>query len=73
MSFDLTQLDIGQLGAWGVISIAAVAILAVVLKVISKVVSTSLRIAIIIGSLTVIAAALFVLSMLWNKGTIPGL
>lgn len=73
MPFDWTQLDFAQLGAWVVVAIAAVAILAAILYAVSKVVSASLRIAIILGSLIVIALALFVLSMLITQGSIPGL
>ena len=69
---DLAQFDLSNLGAWVVIAIAAVAILAVVLKVIGKVVSTSLRLAIIVGSLLVIAAAMYVLAILL-RGKTPGL
>ncbi len=73
MSFDWAQLDIAQLGSWIVIAIAAVAILVVILYIVGKIVSVSLRVAIILGSLIVIAIALFVLSTLITQGTIPGL
>ena len=68
----LAQFDLGQFGAWVVMAIAAVAILVVVLKIVSKVISASLRLVIIVGSLLVIAAAMFVLTMLLN-GEVPGL
>ena len=68
----LPQLNINEFGAWIVIAIAAIAILVVILKVVSKVISTSLRVAIILGSLLVIAAALFALNLLLN-GKIPDL
>ena len=71
MSTSFAQLDIGQLAAWLVIAIAAIAILVVVLKIVSKVVSASLRVAIILGSLIIIAIALFVLATLINQGMTP--
>ncbi|MBN1582973.1 MAG: hypothetical protein JXA89_19850 [Anaerolineae bacterium] len=72
MLSNLAQFDLGQLGAWVVIAIAAVAIMVIVLKIVSKVVSVSLRLAIIVGSLLVITAALFILTMLL-QGEVPGL
>ena len=72
MLSNLAQFDLGQLGAWVVIAIAAVAIMVIVLKIVSKVVSVSLRLAIIVGSLLVITAALFILTMLL-QGEAPGL
>ena len=72
MLSNLAQFDLGQFGAWIVMSIAAVAILVVVLKIVSKVISTSLRLIIIVGSLLVIAAAMFILTMLL-QGEAPGL
>jgi hypothetical protein len=71
MPSDLAQSAIGELGAWVVMAIAALAILVVVLRIISKVVSTSLRLAIIVGSLVVIAVAMYVLTMLL-QGKVPG-
>jgi hypothetical protein len=70
--FHSTPFDLGQFGAWVVIAIAAIAILVVVLKIVSKIISTSLRVAILVGALLVIAAALWVLGMLLRGGvTLP--
>ena len=65
------QFDLTQIGAWLVIAVAAVAIVFVVLKVVSKVVSTSVRLAIIAGSLLVIALALLALSALLKDRGLP--
>ena len=71
--FELPQIPFATLGGWLVIAIAAVAIVFVVLKIVGKAVAASLRMAIILGSLVVIALALFVLSMLLNGGKMPAL
>jgi hypothetical protein len=71
--FKLAQLDLTVLGGWLVIAIAAVAIVFVFLKIVGKAIATSLRLAIILGSLVVIAVSLFVLSMLLNGGKLPTL
>jgi hypothetical protein len=71
--FKLAQLDLTTLGGWLVIAIAAVAIVFVFLKIVGKAIATSLRLAIILGSLVVIAVSLFVLSMLLNDGKLPTL
>ena len=71
--FELAQLDLTVLGGWLVIAIAAVAIVFVFLKIVGKAIATSLRLAIILGSLVVIAVSLFVLSMLLNGGKLPTL
>jgi len=71
--FDLPQIPFATLGGWLVIAIAAVAIVSVVLKIVGKAIATSLRMAIIVGSLVVIALALFVLSILLNGGKLPAL
>jgi hypothetical protein len=61
-------MDLGQFGAWVIIAIAAIAILVVVLRIVSKIISTSLRLAIVLGALVVIAIALWVLNMLLRQG-----
>jgi hypothetical protein len=71
--FKLPQIPLATLGGWLVIAIAAVAIVFVVLKIVGKAIAASLRMAIILGSLIVIAIALFVLSMLVNGGKLPTL
>ena len=71
--FTLPQIPFATLGGWLVIAIAAVTIVFVVLKIVGKAIATSLRMAIILGSLVVIALALFVLSMLLNGGKLPTL
>ena len=68
---ELAQLDLTMLGGWLVVAIAAVAIVFVFLKIVGKAIATSLRLAIILGSLVVIAVSLFVLSMLLNGGKLP--
>ena len=68
---ELAQLDLTMLGGWLVVAIAAVAIVFVFLKIVGKAITTSLRLAIILGSLVVIAVSLFVLSMLLNGGKLP--
>lgn len=62
------SMDLGQFGAWVIIAIAAIAILVVVLRIVSKIISTSLRLAIVLGALVVIAIALWVLNMLLRQG-----
>lgn len=64
--------DIQELGAWIVVAIAAVAVMTVILRLVGKVVSASLKTAIILGSLVVIALALLVISTLLN-GKLPAL
>ncbi len=64
--------DIQELGAWVVVAIAAVAVMTVILRLVGKVVSASLKTAIILGSLVVIALALLVISTLLN-GKLPAL
>lgn len=58
-------------GTWAVIAVAVIAILIVVLKVIRRVVSTSVRIAIVVGTVMVIAAALCALSAFLGQGELP--
>jgi hypothetical protein len=69
----LAQLNLGEIGGWLIVAIAAVAIVWVILKIVGKAITTSLRLAIILGSLVVIAVSLFVLSMLLNGGKPPAL
>ena len=71
--FKLPQIPFATLGGWLVIAIAAVAIVFVTLRIVGKAIAASLRMAIILGSLVVIALALFVLSMLVNGGKLPTL
>jgi len=71
VQLDLAQFDLGLLGGWLIVAIAAVAILFVILKIVAKVISTSLRLAIIVGSLLVIAVALLVLSTFLGEGRLP--
>jgi hypothetical protein len=68
---ELAQINLATLGGWLVIAIAAVTIVFVILKVVGKAIATSMRLAIILGSLVVIAVSLFVLSMLLNGGKLP--
>jgi hypothetical protein len=69
----LAQLNLGEIGGWLIIAIAAVAILWVILRIVGKAITTSLRLAIILGSLVVIAVSLFVLSLLLDGGKPPAL
>ena len=62
---------LGTFGGWFVIAIAAVALLYIVLRIVGKAIATSVRLAIVLGSLLVITAALFVLSALLNGGRLP--
>ena len=71
MLSNLAQQGLGLLGGWLVIAIAAVAVLYLVLKVVGKAISTSLRLAIILGTLVVITIALFVLSRFLSAGKLP--
>ena len=61
-------LNLVELGLWLLVAVIAIIILALVLKFVSKIVSASLRLAIILGSLVVIAVALYVLNMLLRTG-----
>jgi hypothetical protein len=69
----LAQLNLGEIGGWLIVAIAAVAIVWVILKIVGKAITTSLRLAIILGSLVVIAVSLFVLSLLLDGGKPPAL
>ena len=62
---------LGTFGGWFVIAIAAVALLYTVLRIVGKAIATSVRLAIVLGSLVVITVALFVLSALLNGGRLP--
>lgn len=62
---------LGTFGGWFVIAIAAVALLYIVLRIVGKAIATSVRMAIVLGSLVVITVALFVLSALLNGGRLP--
>jgi len=62
---------LGVLAGWLIVAIAAIAVLFVLLKIVSKVISTSLRLAIILGSLLVIALSLYVLSILLRDTGLP--
>ena len=55
MLSDLAQFGLNTIGGWLVIAVAAVAIIFVVLKIVGKAISTSIRLAIILGTLVVIA------------------
>ena len=68
---DLTQQGFGMLGGWIVVAVIAVIVLYIVLKIVGKAISTSLRLAIIVGTLLVIAGSLFALSTLLNAGKLP--
>lgn len=68
---DALSFDWQLLCAWVVVAIAAISVISVILKIVSRVVSASLRAAIIIGSLLVIAAALCVLSTLLQNWSLP--
>ena len=67
----LAQFDLRSIGGWLIVAIAAVAILTIMLKILRKVISTSIRLAIIVGALLVIAAALCALSAFLNGGRLP--
>ncbi len=68
---DAFSFDWRLLCAWVVVAIAALSVIGVILKIVSRVVSASLRAAIIIGSLLVIAVALCVLSTLLQNLNLP--
>ena len=71
MLSDLAQFGLNTIGGWLVIAVAAVAIIFVVLKIVGKAISTSIRLAIILGTLVVIAISLLVLSTFLNSGGLP--
>lgn len=62
---------LGTFGGWLVTAIAAVALLYIVIRIVGKAIATSVRVAIVLGSLVVITVALFVLSTLLNGGRLP--
>jgi len=68
---DLTQRGFAMLGGWIAVAIIAVIVFYIVLKIVGKAISTSLRLAIIVGTLLVIAGSLFALSTLLNVGKLP--
>ena len=67
----IIQLDLSLFGPWLIAAVAAVAVLYIVLRVVRKMVSTSLRVAILVGAVVVIAAALCVFGMLLNPDGLP--
>ena len=71
MPLNLVQFNLRPIGAWLVLAIVVIAILAIGLKIVSKVISTWVRVAIIVGSLLVIAVAFFVLSTFLKSGEGP--
>ncbi len=71
MPSTLAQFALGSLGGWLVVAIAAIAILTIVLKILRKLIATSIRPAIIAGVLLVIAAALCALRAFLNGGRLP--
>jgi hypothetical protein len=68
---DLIRSNLGLLGGWLTIAIAAVAVIFVILKIAGKAISASLRMAIIVGTLVVIATSLCVLSALLHRTELP--
>jgi hypothetical protein len=68
---DLTEQGLGLFGGWLVVAVIAVIVLYIVLKIVGKAISTSLRLAIIFGALLVIAGSLVALSTLLNGGKLP--
>ena len=63
--------DIGSLG-WSVIAgVFALAIVLIVLKIVAKTISAALRLAIILGAVAVIVAALYTLNVLFRGGGLP--
>jgi hypothetical protein len=63
--------DIGSLGGQVIAGIAALVIVVVILKVVAKAISASLRLAIILGAVVVIVAALYTLNVLFRGGGLP--
>jgi hypothetical protein len=60
-----------SIGGWVIIAVIAAVALVVLLRVLRKVVALSIRLAVILGALLVIAAALYVLSKYWTGGGLP--
>jgi len=66
---DLAQWIPGSIASWLVIAIAAVVALSIVLRIARRAMAVSLRLAILTGTLVVVAVALIVLnSLLRSKG-----
>jgi hypothetical protein len=67
---DLAQWIPGSMASWLVIAIAAVVALYIVLRIVRHAMAVSLRLAILTGTLVVVAVALLVLnSLLHGKGS----
>ena len=61
----------GSIGGWAIVAAVAIVALVVVFRILGKVVALSIRLAIILGALLAIAAALYILSRYWTGGGLP--
>jgi uncharacterized membrane protein required for colicin V production len=68
---DLAQWILNSLPSWPVLALIAVVILYFVLRIVRRAVRVSLRLAIIAGTLAVIAVALLVLKGLLREAGLP--
>jgi hypothetical protein len=68
---DLVQWIPSSWPSWSIIALVAAAVLYVVLRIVRRAVSASLRLAIIAGTLVVIAIAVLVLNGLLRKAGLP--
>lgn len=68
---DLAQWILNSLPSWPVIALIAVVILYFVLRIVRRAVRVSLRLAILAGTLAVIAVALLVLKGLLREAGLP--
>ncbi len=55
-------MDLGPISVWVIVAVVAIVTLVVALRILRKVVALSIRLAITLGALLVIAAALYILS-----------
>jgi hypothetical protein len=67
----LAQLSGGLVGVWVIVAAVAILALVVTLRIVRRAVALSIRLAIILGALLVIAAALYILSRYWIGEGLP--
>ena len=60
-----------SIAGWAIIAVMAVVALWMVLRITRKVIALSVRLAILLGAVLVIVAALYLLSRVWISGGLP--
>jgi hypothetical protein len=68
MPSNLASLDLGLLGPWLAIALGAIVVFLIAFKIVGRMIRTSIRIAILVGGLAIVAAALCALTTFLNRG-----